>query len=187
VLFFLINIRIEKKGILKEGQYIYVANHTSYLDVLVAFRLLKNSRNFYFLGRADLCRIPVFGFFYKQVVIPLDRDSLQNRIDNLQKLNEKLNKGCSIFIFPEATFNSSKNVLLPFKKGAFKLSFDNKIDILPIVLFDGKKRMNSNYKFSLTPGKFSAAILEPMNTLEYHSHEELRKSCVDIFEKWLNC
>jgi 1-acyl-sn-glycerol-3-phosphate acyltransferase len=182
-LFFLIFIRIEKEGSLKEGQYIYIANHTSYLDVLVALHILKNRSNLYFPGRADLGKIPVFGFFYKQVAVSVDRDSLMDRVNNLQKLDEKLKAGSSLFIFPEATFNSSENLLLTFKKGAFKLSFDNKIDILPLVFFDGKKRMNDNYKFSLTPGKFRVRILEPFNTLAYNSHDELRTACVLSFER----
>jgi 1-acyl-sn-glycerol-3-phosphate acyltransferase len=186
-LFLLIFIRIKKEGTFKKGQYIYIANHTSYLDVLVALRILKNRSDLYFSGRADLCKIPVFGFFYKQVAVPVDRDSLMDRVNNLQALDEKLKAGNSLFIFPEATFNSSENLLLPFKKGAFKLSFDNKIDILPLVFFDGKKRMNDNYKFSLTPGKFRVRILKPFNTLAYNSHDELRKACMFAFEREMSC
>jgi 1-acyl-sn-glycerol-3-phosphate acyltransferase len=59
------------------GNYILVANHTSYIDVMVMFRM--SSVPFVFVGKKELVKIPIFGVLYKRAVIMVDRSSAKSR------------------------------------------------------------------------------------------------------------
>ena len=48
-----------------------VANHTSMLDIMLMLKVSKNP--FVFIGKKELAKIPLFGFFYKRVCIMVDR------------------------------------------------------------------------------------------------------------------
>ena len=45
--------------------YMLVANHTSMLDIMLMLHVSKNP--FVFVGKKELVKIPIFGFFYKRV------------------------------------------------------------------------------------------------------------------------
>ena len=58
----------------KNKSYMLVANHTSMLDIMLMLKASKNP--FVFVGKKELVKIPVFGFFYKRVCILVDREDL---------------------------------------------------------------------------------------------------------------
>jgi len=64
--------RISCEQRLEKGQsYMLVANHTSMLDIMM---MLKTSKNpFVFVGKKELVNIPVFGFFYKNLIFSSGR------------------------------------------------------------------------------------------------------------------
>ncbi|HBK82377.1 MAG TPA: 1-acyl-sn-glycerol-3-phosphate acyltransferase, partial [Flavobacterium sp.] len=54
--------------------YMLVANHTSMTDIMLMLCLVRNNP-FVFVGKAELAKIPVFGFFYKRTCILVDRSN----------------------------------------------------------------------------------------------------------------
>ncbi|HUH47676.1 MAG TPA: lysophospholipid acyltransferase family protein, partial [Arenibacter sp.] len=90
-----------KKGTaIDKGKKLYAGgNHTSMLDIML---MLKVSRNpFVFIGKKELVKIPIFGFFYKRVCILVDRESTKSRSAVYRRAQHRLNQGLSICIFPE--------------------------------------------------------------------------------------
>lgn len=117
---------------------IIIANHTSYLDILVMFRLFK--KPFVFVGKKELVNIPVFGYLYKRAAIMVDRSDQKSRYSVYGFADKVLSKGYSICIFPERDYLDESILLNPFKKGAFKMAIEHQLPIIPLVFFDCKRK-----------------------------------------------
>ena len=57
--------------------YMFIANHTSMADIMLMLVAVKNP--FVFVGKQELAKIPLFGFFYKRTCILVDRNSAKSR------------------------------------------------------------------------------------------------------------
>lgn len=139
--------RIEYEEKLVKGKsYMLVANHTSMLDIMLMLRVSRNP--FVFVGKKELVKIPIFGFFYKRVCIMVDREDSKSRMGVYRRAQRRLNQGLSICIFPEGGVPPEEIVLDEFKDGAFKMGIAHNIPIVPIIFFDAKKR----FPFSIYRG-----------------------------------
>ena len=132
-----------------------VANHTSMLDIMLMLRVSRNP--FVFVGKKELSKIPVFGFFFKRVCIMVDRESTNSRTGVYRRAQRRLNQGLSICIFPEGGVPSEEILLDAFKDGAFKMAVAHKIPVVPITFYDGKKRFSFTF-LSGGPGKLRAKV-----------------------------
>ncbi len=117
----------------RKGQsYIYVSNHTSFLD-LPGIRMMIPGE-FRPLAKKELLKIPVFGLIARGATVIVDRSSPESRKKSMDKLKQILAEGISILLFAEGTQNRSKEVLQPFKDGAFRLAIDTQMPVLPMVV-----------------------------------------------------
>ncbi len=132
-----------------------VANHTSMLDIMLMLKVSENP--FVFVGKKELVKIPVFGFFYKRVCILVDRENSKSRTGVYLRAQRRLNQGLSICIFPEGGVPDEDIILDEFKDGAFKMAIAHKIPIVPITFYDNKKRFPFEI-FKGGPGKMRAKV-----------------------------
>jgi 1-acyl-sn-glycerol-3-phosphate acyltransferase len=144
-------------------QYIFVANHISYLDIPSILKSIRH-QNIRALGKFETKNIPVFGFIYRSSVVMVDRSSASNRANSVRVLKSVLKKGISIFIFPEGTFNETNNALKNFYDGAFRIAIETQTPIKPILFLDTYDRLNYKSIFSLTPGKNRAVFMDEIST-----------------------
>lgn len=147
--------------IVKGKSYMLVANHTSMLDVMMMLKVSPNP--FVFVGKKELVKIPIFGFFYKRVCITVDRSDAKSRTAVYRRAQKRLQKGLSICIFPEGGVPDEAIILDDFKGGAFKMAIAHQIPIVPMVFFDNKQRL----PFTLTkgkPGKSRVKVLQFFET-----------------------
>ena len=94
--------------------YLFCPNHASFMDPFV---LIVSSKNpIVFVGKKELVKIPIFGFFYKRIVIMVDRSSPKSRKRVFEMAKKRLQNGTSIAIFPEGLVPTEEVVLAPFKK-----------------------------------------------------------------------
>ncbi|NJB71548.1 1-acyl-sn-glycerol-3-phosphate acyltransferase [Saonia flava] len=141
---------------MEEGKsYMLVANHTSMLDIMLMLKISKTP--FVFIGKKELVKIPVFGFFYKRVCIMVDRDSSRSRVGVYRRAQKRLNEGSSICIFPEGGVPDEKLVLDEFKDGAFRMAIAHKIPIVPMTFYDNKNRFSFTF-FSGKPGPLRVKV-----------------------------
>lgn len=134
-----------------------VANHTSMIDIMLMLCVIKNP--FVFVGKKELAKIPLFGFFYKRSCILVDRSSMKSRKAVFDQAQRRLQQGLSICIFPEGGVPDDESVLLDvFRDGAFRLAIEHQIPIVPLAFFDNKKRFSYTF-LSGSPGKMRAKIL----------------------------
>jgi 1-acyl-sn-glycerol-3-phosphate acyltransferase len=170
-----------KENVLKGNSYMFIANHTSILDIML---LLKCTRNpFVFVGKKELVKIPIFGFFYKRVCIMVDRESRRSRTGVYMRAQKRLKTGLSIGIFPEGGVPEESVLLDDFKDGAFSLAIAHKIPIVPIVFYDCKKRFPFSFNGG-SPGRLRATVFpfyrtdnlgpEDIDTLKNTIREKIR-------------
>ncbi|MEP6616549.1 MAG: lysophospholipid acyltransferase family protein [Ginsengibacter sp.] len=147
----------------RSHQYIFISNHISYLDIPVMLKSVR-FQHVRILGKAEMAKIPLFGFIYKNAAVMVRRDDAANRTRSVQILKSILSKNISIFICPEGTFNMTGEPLKNFYDGAFRIAIETQTPIKPILLLDTYDRLNYNDIFSLNPGKCRAVYLEETNT-----------------------
>ncbi len=136
--------------------YMFVANHTSMIDIMLMLAIIKNP--FVFVGKKELVKIPLFGFFYKRACIMVDRSDSRSRRKVYARAQKKIDQGLSICIFPEGGVPEDMSMVLDkFKEGAFKLAIEYQIPIVPITFPDNKKRFSYNF-FSGCPGLMRAKV-----------------------------
>jgi 1-acyl-sn-glycerol-3-phosphate acyltransferase len=141
--------------------YMFVANHTSMTDIMLMLIAVKNP--FVFVGKQELAKIPLFGFFYKRTCILVDRNSAKSRQAVFLRAQRRLKQGLSICIFPEGGVPEEHILLDTFKDGAFRLAINHRIPVVPITFYDNKKRFSYTF-FSGGPGKMRARIHEFIKT-----------------------
>lgn len=158
---FYYKVKREQK-LIKKTSYMIVANHTSMTDIMLMLAIIKNP--FVFVGKKELVKIPLFGFFYKRTCILVDRNSSKSKNDVFKRAQDRLNQGLSICIFPEGGVPDDESILLnEFKDGAFRLAIEHQIPIVPVVFADNKERFSYTF-LSGSPGKMRAKILPFVET-----------------------
>lgn len=127
----------------KNRSYLFCPNHSSLLDAFILIILSKNP--IVFIGKQEFVKIPVFGFFYKRVVIMVDRSNLESRKRVYKLAKKRLQNGVSLGIFPEGLVPTENIILAPFKNGAFSLAIEFQIPIVSQVYFDAKRLFSWNF------------------------------------------
>lgn len=129
---------------------ILLANHSSSFDVLC---LLTLSPNLLFVTNKQ----QQGNFFYGRILKKADFYSTSDGYENLSaKLKEFVNSGFSIVVFPEGT-RSVDGKIHRFHQGAFHLSRELQLDIMPVVIH-GAARVFPKNSFFINSGKIDVFI-----------------------------
>lgn len=149
-------VKVQQEQVLEsQKSYMFIANHTSMADIMLMLVSVRNP--FVFVGKKELAKIPLFGFFYKKTCILVDRSSERSRKAVFLRAQRRLKQGLSICIFPEGGVPDENVILDTFKDGAFRLAINHNIPIVPLVFFDNKKRFSYTF-FSGGPGRMRVKI-----------------------------
>jgi len=149
-----------RENIQKKTSYIYVSNHTSFLDI-PGIRLLIPGE-FRPIAKKELLKIPVFGFIVRAATVVVDRSNAQSRKQSIEKLRDILKGGTSILVFAEGTQNRTKEILQPFKDGAFRIAIDTQLPIIPLVVIGAGPLMPPG-KMDIKPGNIKVVAGEPIS------------------------
>jgi 1-acyl-sn-glycerol-3-phosphate acyltransferase len=139
----------------KGKAYIFVSNHTSFLDLPGLTMCIPGQ--YRPLAKKELLKIPVFGWITQSAAVVVDRSNPKSRKASMDHLKEILNMGISILIFAEGTQNRTKEILQPFKDGAFRMAIDTQKPILPMVVI-GAGRLMPPGTIDLKPGKIRIVV-----------------------------
>ncbi len=162
-----------------DKSYMFCPNHSSLMDPFVLIALSKNP--IVFVGKQEFVKIPIFGFFYKKVVIMVDRSNPKSRKRVYEIAKQKLQNGTSMVIFPEGLVPTENVVLAPFKNGAFSLAIEFGIPIVPQVYYDCKRLFSWDF-FKGRPGVFRIHQHKFIETkdLSLDDMEQLKQKTYDI-------
>lgn len=150
-----------KENIHAGKAYVYISNHTSYLDIPgVCLTVPTQIRP---LAKKELKKIPVFGWIANNAAIIVDRSSNESRRKSMDHLKDVLKRGISILIFPEGTQNKGPEPLQPFYDGAFRIAIETQQPVLPMVILGAGELMPPK-KFTIKAGKIKIAVLPEIST-----------------------
>lgn len=169
-----------EQAFVKNESYMLVSNHASMMDIMLMLHLSKNP--FVFVGKAELAKIPLFGFFYKRTCILVDRGNSQSRKAVFMEAQRRLSQGLGICIFPEGGVPEDRSLVLDnFKDGAFRLAINHQIPIVPITFYDTKKRFPYSF-FEGKMGVLRAKVHTFINTngLTQTDKKNLREETRDV-------
>ena len=169
----------------RSKQYIFVANHISYLDAPVIVKTIRQKVRA--LGKAEVAKVPLFGFIYRNAVVTVDRSSAAHRANSVRILKSVIRRGISIFIFPEGTFNETGKPLKELYDGAFRIAIETQTPIKPILFLDTFHRMHYRSVFSLTPGRCRSVFLKeiPVEGLTGRDVEMLKQKVQQVMAQKL--
>ncbi len=154
---------IGREKIPKGTAFIYVSNHTSFLDLPgIAMTIHGQFRP---LAKKELLKIPVFGWVTRATCVVVDRGSQESRKKSLTYLKKILELGINILIFPEGTQNRTQKIMQPFKDGAFRIAVDTQQSILPLVVIGAGKLMPPG-KAEIFPGVIKIIVGEPISVVD---------------------
>ncbi|MEO5685422.1 MAG: lysophospholipid acyltransferase family protein [Chitinophagaceae bacterium] len=190
--FLLIGLRSKKiqqtAAPLKGAHYIFVANHISYMDIPMIVKIIRQPTRP--LGKAEIAKVPLFGYLYRNAAVMVDRSSPENRKKSVLQLKSILKRGISVFIFPEGTFNTSGKTLKEFYDGAFRIAIETQTPLLPVIFPDTVKRLHYKSPFTFTPGVCRAIFLEEVPVegltaddlplLKEHVHAMMEKALEEV-------
>tara|TARA_Y100000816_G_scaffold238311_1_gene184424 strand:+ start:254 stop:871 length:618 start_codon:yes stop_codon:yes gene_type:complete len=172
-IFWTFNIkRIIKGKFPKDGPYILMHNHSSFLDLFLLPTIIEGKytgivaqKNF---------RIPIVGSLLKKLnAIPIQRSNLNAAKHSIQLAEDLIQKGFHIAIFPEGT-RTLTGKINKFKKGGFHMAVNTKTKILPIVV-EGLFSIKPKNRWTIMPQPVKLIIKDPVDVLN--------KSVDDVLEE----
>ena len=164
-----------QQKIISGNSYMFIANHTSMTDVMLMLAVVKNP--FVFVGKKELVKIPIFGFFYKRCAILVDRESTKSRTAVYERARKRIEQGLSICIFPEGKVPDDESVILEeFKGGAFNMAIDHNLTIVPMTFYDNKEKYSYTF-FSGKPGLMRVKIhpFIKVDNLTHHDKKVIKE------------
>ena len=169
------------------GPRVFVANHSSYLDIPLMLAALN--LDFAFVTKSELLEWPIISRITRAGAhIPVDRDRLESRGAVVARIVKTLRAGRSVLVFPEGTF-SYDDRLRPFHAGAFKAAVTAGVPVVPIAV-NGTARLWSPHARFPAPGRIEVWMGEPLEVASLDGDEAgtidvLRGAAVRFIEQHL--
>lgn len=114
---------------------LFVGNHLSYFDVVIAYSQMKNRT--IFIGKASLEKIPFLSWNMKFLrCLFIDRTNMRQGVKTIMEAAEMTKEGISVFIYPEGMRNTNGDELKlhTFHDGSFKVAQRGPCPIIPVAI-----------------------------------------------------
>jgi 1-acyl-sn-glycerol-3-phosphate acyltransferase len=166
-------------------QYIFIANHISYMDIPPVVMAL--SQPVRILAKYEMSKVPVFGYIYKSAAIMVKRNDADNRAQSIVEMKQFISRHISIFIFPEGTLNETGKPLKDFFDGAFRIAIETETPLKIVLFVDTEDRLHYSSIFSLTPGQCRVVFLDevPVSGLTLNDLPALKQKAHNLMEAGL--
>ncbi len=111
-------MRITREGTPPRGPFLLVANHLSYMDII----LLATEVHATFVAQANLRRWPVLGpIFASADTIFIDRGRRKDLLRVMERIGSSLDRDLGVILFPEGRTGKGEEIL-PFKPSLFEFA-----------------------------------------------------------------
>ena len=157
---------------------IIIANHQSFIDILV---LLSLSSKILMVTNHWVWHSPFFGAIIRYVDFYYIGEGYEQYMERMRK---KVKEGYSIAIFPEGT-RTYNGKMKRFHKGAFYLAETLQLDILPILLYGNNKIIAKAQPFNIRKGIIYTEILPriPTDDLSFGTTYQERTKRISAYMK----
>ncbi|TDE10292.1 trifunctional MMPL family transporter/lysophospholipid acyltransferase/class I SAM-dependent methyltransferase [Dyadobacter psychrotolerans] len=159
------NIEIDKP-------VIFIANHTSFLDILLAIML---NPKIVLMVKGWVYNSPFFGPIIRYAGYVYTDDGPE---ENIEKMKALVADGYSLLVFPEGT-RSKDGKIARFHKGAFYLAEQLNLDIQPLLLH-GASEVLPKSDFLIRPGALNVRVLPRIKFNDLKWGTELRDKTKNI-------
>ncbi len=178
-------VRIDNRANLISGQsYIFMANHFSYLDIPMMGFI---PGDVLFIGKASIRKVPLFGYYFRNLHIAVERERLRSRAETLRRAGMAFKEGSSVIIFPEGgIYTKNPPNMIPFKNGAFRLAIDKQIPIIPVTLSYNHLILPDSPKLRLQRRKAKIVLHEAIIPEAGETDESLKNRCFEVIQNQLN-
>ncbi len=177
-------IRKGKKHFKKGQNYVVVVNHNSLADIPVSSPWIPGPNKT--LAKVEMAKIPIFGVIYKSGSVLVDRKREGSRRESFMKMQEMLDLGLHLCLYPEGTRNKTDKPLQPFFDGAFNVAIKAQKPIIPALIFNTKRIYPNTSTTWATPMPIHIHFLEPISTegLTLNDCATLRNRVYNIMEAY---
>jgi 1-acyl-sn-glycerol-3-phosphate acyltransferase len=168
-----VKIKVEGlENITKDGSYIFVSNHLSYMDTPVA--LASIPVRFRFLAKRGLFQIPFLGWHLGRAGhIQVPREDARAAVKTMTVAAQVVREeGISLLIFPEGG-RSRNGEMGDFKEGAAYIAIKAGVPLVPIAL-KGTREVLPFGSGVVKKGRVTVRIGEPVPTSQASPHDRLR-------------
>lgn len=171
-----IPLRVNHPEYLTESSpMIYVANHSSYLDAVIAIAISPAGTRF--VAKKEIFKAPILKTIVKKLrFIPVDRKDAIRGLDDTKFMEAAVKSGDSLFIFPEGTFGYAAG-LRPFRLGAFKVAAETNTPVCPVAIKGARMILREENRL-LCPGKLTITVSKPIRATssEWQDVTQLRQT-----------
>ena len=151
-----------KQNFKKGENYVVVINHNSLMDIPVSSPWIPGPNKT--LAKTEMARVPLFGIIYKTGSILVDRKNESSRRKSFSRMQETLEMGIHLCLYPEGTRNKTKQPMQPFFDGAFTTAIKAQRPLMPGIIFNSAKVLPHDKKFWARPMPLRIHFLEPIPT-----------------------
>lgn len=151
----------------KDRPVLFVANHRSYLDVILTYSQLPALTGF--VAKSDFEKVPILPIWMRRLQCQfLVKDDLRQNLKSILGAIQSVKDGCSIFIFPEGRRSTGEDErdLLPFHEGAFKIAQKTGCPIVPVAICGTRDRFEQHFP-KVTGGHVIIEYGEPIETAAF--------------------
>jgi 1-acyl-sn-glycerol-3-phosphate acyltransferase len=150
------------------GNYVFVSNHVSYMDIPVVLGTIPEE--FLFLAKAALFKIPFLGTHLKTAGhVSVPREDPRSAIRTLNHTAALLQNGRSTLVFPEGG-RTETGELQEFKDGAAFLAIRAQIPVVPLAMI-GMRDILRMHTLEFHRGPVTLRIGEPISTAGMTTHQ----------------
>lgn len=144
---FLAGIRktvIGRDRVPRDEAVLYVGNHQSFFDVVVAYGNVPTLTGF--ISKKEFQKIPILPLLMKYLNCQfLDRDDIRQAMEIIKKDIELVKAGISVFVYPEGTRNAHPDEFLEFAKGSFKIAQRTNCPIVPVTMVGSRDVLEHHF------------------------------------------
>lgn len=135
IILFSSGVKVKVEGldnIPKDRAVLYVGNHRSYFDIIIAYKNIVGPTGF--MSKCEFKKVPVLGHWITFLHgLYIDRKDIRQGLQAILTAAENTKKGISYFIFPEGTRNHEKE-MLKFHEGSLKIATKGGCPIIPVAI-----------------------------------------------------
>ena len=127
----LLGIEIQSQGKCRAGASMLVANHMSWLDILVIHAVCPQAR---FVSKADVRHWPLLGWLVGAVgTLFIERERKRDALRVVHQVADALSTGHTVAVFPEGTTGNGVQ-LLPFHANLLQAAVATATPVQPVAL-----------------------------------------------------
>jgi 1-acyl-sn-glycerol-3-phosphate acyltransferase len=139
--------------------HVFVANHTSFLDVLLFLAIFQFP--YRFVSKKEVASWPFIGtFIRRREDFAFERGDRAARLAQAEALERSLREGVSLLIFPEGTFQAAEGVR-GFQLGAFKAAQAMNVPVVPVALRGPRQILRDGTRLP-RPGAIQVTFCPPL-------------------------